>query len=297
MNSRFIKIISLLLAAVMVYGTVTLVSCGNDAPSPERVNNEETNDGEASKNVKRLSDKADLTIEDVNAVKNELFGYLNNNGLKKFIDVAEYGLTKTNEKDFFKINGVQQLEFEFELDDDSASKYVTFKTDKNVKIDGADFTLPISAEDLNKEGWYAENTPGLTIGYKEEPMAPFYNDKTGRYLACHVCNTTPGTEITLDKAAVHKFYLDPQYNSKIEPEIVLCEKLTARSSLKDVIDSLGAPLSFNFRIEYESGKYDRTECTVYYVKEYGIQHDRAYFIFNVDDNVMTFLGYGIYPFD
>ena len=238
---------------------------------------------------------ADGKDADLNAIQAELFEYINNNGLgeEKYKDVVyNCNAPSESEKAEIKKEGISHLNFSFHIDGKQEAEYVTYKSDRKVKIDGVTFDMPISHEDLTAAGWYTKDHNGQTLKYGYTTTGAIYNDEKGYRVGCMICNDKPDTEITFDKASVNELMLYPRSDQYNEPEIVFCGSLTASSTMKDVIEAIGAPESFFFTIWYRDGKYDCTECEISFTEK-GNAYNNVHFRFDVDTGAMVEAKYGV----
>ncbi len=170
-----------------------------------------------------------------------------------------------------------------------------YALDYRVKLsDGAEFTLPVMFSDLANAGWT------IPKGSGDNELAPGYatsgviRNNSGKEISVVAYNPTSVKDMfkngAVCKVEFAPYLSDGSVNSKAT-RFTVCESITESSTVKDVIDRLGAPSKITHKVRTDdSGAYEYSELML----EYTQKSDPNSFIrfnFSGDNNYITKVEY------
>lgn len=210
--------------------------------------------------------------------------------LSTAIPDAKYTITNNDNKDTFFYTIDKNLWQDYDLN-------------YNVKLeDSSEFTMPVSVKDIESKGWQFKNSDA-----KEKILSPssyqtateFVNSK-GNKIALNIYNGTDKDTAVKDcnvtgiELNIYSMYFSPEFHYEKNDDatsFTICDNLTDKSTMEDVIKRLGAPYKIRLITRNDNeGNYRNTEVTLTYMQKSNPK-EQIIFVFSGDENRLLSLFY------
>lgn len=283
-----LRFLSLVLALLMIF--TMFVGCSSkentDGTVDNSVNTQSTTD--AGNN-----DATEPDIEEDTSNK----GYITSkdsfvNKMAELLDISLYKELEESDYTSFK-------SYYYSLDYENKMEY-----DLDYKIglgDGSEFTMPITFNELEKEGWFLQDSSSpdrdLDAGYMSYGIV---ENASGKTLSVSAYNPTDKTitfkECTVIQVQAQQYStLDPAEKLSEAIDFTVCGSLTNASNLEDIINKLGNPYSINCTLHFDdNGKYTYSDIEINYMQR-SSAYSSLVFELSGDDNYITNIHYDVEP--
>lgn len=152
---------------------------------------------------------------------------------------------------------------------------ITYDFDYTVKLnDDTGFTMPCTYADLEKQGWTCRNDPDQEVKASSIAIAYFTN-AAGQEVLIHGYNTSDKTIAFREcQFAAMGYTMRSRYSGEWEsdaPTFTICETITEKSTLEDIIAALGDPSNVQyFQTRGDDGSYLYTSISATFTQKDGI---------------------------
>ncbi len=188
--------------------------------------------------------------------------------------------------------------YAFEEDDDGIEhtliEEIDYNFDYKVKLGNTEITLPTDYETLNKAGWTSEIAEDFRIDSGVQKGIPFKNSEGKEILLYTTClGVGTENEISCELQACKLFTLELTLYSSDNTVYVknenaadfsLTNGITAKSTIKNIVDTLGNPKS----IEYDK---EENEIELCFIEKIDVGYSHLTFKFSATDGFMTRMEY------
>lgn len=293
-----IKLISLILVVIVMLSA--FAGCGgkNDDSSSDK------------KDTAQSEDKASSTISDDNNNENSSDTDTDSeaDSPKEYITTREAFLDKASE--LFELSlygelnesGDKELGFSTHIYSMDYLNQKEYALDYKIKLgDGSEIVLPITYSELEKKGWTFR-----TNSSAERELEPDYLTQAtlinanGQTLDVSIYNNTSNNIALKDGIVID--ISSQQYNSDATEKLntaidfSVCGSLSQKSTLEDIVDTLGNPYMISYGIFYNNdGEYYYSSIEIQY-KQKSSAYSHITFELSGSGNYITSVSYGKNPY-